>query len=93
LLVKFLAKTVYVLALSQDVYLVPYLEVYRLAVLISLGSLFLLSLLNPIIGNFLCAIYSLGKLYCFILGELFIDAYRFVYYGPRLVKAYIGYIT
>jgi hypothetical protein len=62
-------------------------------VLISLGLLFLLSLLDPIIGDFLYIIYSLGKLYCFILRELFIDAYRFVYSGPRLVKAYIGYIT
>jgi hypothetical protein len=62
-------------------------------VLISLGLLFLLSLLDPIIGDFLYAIYSLNELYCFILGELFIDAYGFVYCGPRLVKAYIGYIT
>jgi len=62
-------------------------------VLISLGLLFLLSLLDPVIGDFLCAIYSLGELYYFILRELFIDAYRFVYYGPRLVKAYIRYIT
>ena len=92
-MVEFLARTVYVLALSRDVYLVPYLEVYRPAVLISLGPLFLLSLLDPIIGDFLCAVYSLGELYCFILGELFIDAYRFVYGGPRLVKAHIGYIT
>jgi hypothetical protein len=61
--------------------------------LIGLGLLFLLSLLNPIIGDFLYTIYSLSKLYCFISGELFIDAYRFVYYRPRLVKAYIGYIT
>jgi hypothetical protein len=74
---------VYVPALSRDVYLIPYLEVYRPAVLISLGPLFLLSLLNPVIGDFLCA----------ILGELFIDAYRFVYYRPRLVKVRIGYIT
>jgi len=92
-LVEFLARTVYILALSRDVYLVPYLEVYRPAVLIGLGPLFLLSLLDPVIGDFLCAMYSLGELYCFILGELFIDAYRFVYCGPRLVKAYIGYIT
>jgi hypothetical protein len=92
-LVEFLAKTVYVLALSRDVYLVPYLEVYRPAVLIGLGLLFLLSLLDPVIGDFLYAIYSLSKLYCFILGELFIDAYGFVYYGPRPVKAHIGYIT
>jgi hypothetical protein len=84
---------VYVPALSRDVYLIPYLEVYRPAVLISLGPLFLLSLLNPVIGDFLCAIYSLSELYCFILGELFIDAYRFVYYRPRLVKVRIGYIT
>jgi hypothetical protein len=62
-------------------------------VLISLGLLFLLSLLDPIIGDFLYAIYSLGELYYFILGELFIDAYRFVYYGLRPVKAYMGYIT
>jgi hypothetical protein len=62
-------------------------------VLIGLGLLFLLSLLDLVIGDFLCAIYSLGKLYCFIPGELFIDAYGFVYCGPRLVKAYIGYIT
>ena len=82
MLVEFLARTVYVLALGQDVYLVPYLEVYRPAVLISLGPLFLLSLLDPIIGDFLYAVYSLGKLYCFILGELFIDAYGFVYCGP-----------
>jgi hypothetical protein len=61
--------------------------------LIGLGPLFLLSLLDPIIGDFLCAIYSLSELYCFILGELFIDAYRFVYYRPRPVKAYIRYIT
>ena len=61
--------------------------------LISLGLLFLLSLLDSIIGDFLYAVYSLGELYCFILGELFIDAYRFVYYRPRLIKAYIGYIT
>jgi len=61
--------------------------------LISLGLLFLLSLLDPIIGDFLYAIYSLSKLYYFILGELFINAYRFVYYRPRLIKAYIGYIT
>jgi hypothetical protein len=93
LLVEFLAKTVYIPALSRDVYLVPYLEVYRPAVLIGLGPLFLLSLLDPVIGDFLCAIYSLGELYYFISGELFIDAYRFVYCGPRLVKAYTGYIT
>jgi hypothetical protein len=61
-------------------------------VFISLGPLFLLSLLDPVIGDFLYAIYSLGELYCFILGELFINAYRFVYYRRRLVKAYIGYI-
>ena len=61
--------------------------------LINLDPLFLLSLLNPIIGDFLYIIYSLNKLYYFILGELFIDAYRFVYSRPRLVKAYIGYIT
>jgi hypothetical protein len=84
---------VYILALSRDIYLIPYLEVYRPAVLISLGLLFLLSLLDSIIGDFLYTIYSLNKLYCFILRELFIDAYRFVYYRPRLVKAYIGYIT
>jgi hypothetical protein len=92
-LVEFLARTVYILALSRDVYLVPYLEVYRLAVLISLGPLFLLSLLDPIIGDFLYAVYSLGELYCFILRELFINAYRFVYYRLRPVKARIGYIT
>jgi hypothetical protein len=92
-LVEFLARTVYVLALSRDVYLVPYLEVYRPAVLISLGILFLLSLLDQVIDDFLCAMYSLSELYCFILGELFIDAYGFVYYRPRLVKAHIGYIT
>jgi hypothetical protein len=62
-------------------------------VLISLGLLFLLSLLNPVIGDFLCAIYSFSELYYFILGELFTDAYGFVYGGPRLVKACIGYIT
>ena len=61
--------------------------------LIGLGPLFLLSLLDPVIGDFLYAIYSLSKLYYFILGELFIDAYRFVYYGPRLVKAYIRYMS
>jgi hypothetical protein len=61
-------------------------------VLISLGPLFLLSLLDLVISDFLCAIYSLSELYYFIPGELFIDAYRFVYYGPRLIKAYIGYI-
>ena len=60
--------------------------------LIGLGPLFLLSLLDPIIGDFLCAIHSLSELYCFIPGELFIDAYRFVYSKPRLVKAYIGYV-
>ena len=60
--------------------------------LISLGLLFLLSLLDPIIGDFLYAIYSLSELYYFILGELFINAYRFVYSRPRLVKAYIKYI-
>jgi hypothetical protein len=92
-LVEFLARTVYVPALGRDVYLVPYLEVHRPAVLIGLGPLFLLSLLDPIIGDFLCAIYSLSELYCFILRELFIDAYRFVYYRLRLVKARIGYIT
>ena len=92
-MVEFLAKTIYILALSRDIYLIPYLEVYRPAVLISLGPLFLLSLLDSIIGDFLCAIYSLSELYCFILRELFADAYRFVYYGPRLVKAYIGYVT
>jgi hypothetical protein len=92
-LVEFLAKTVYILALSRDIYLVPYLEVHRPIVLISLGLLFLLSLLDPIIGDFLCAIHSLSKLYYFILRELFINAYRFVYYKPRLVKARIEYIT
>jgi hypothetical protein len=92
-LVEFLARTVYILALSRDVYLIPYLEVHRPAVLISLGLLFLLGLLDPIIGDFLCAIYSLSELYCFIPGELFIDAYEFIYYRPRLVKAHIGYIT
>jgi hypothetical protein len=91
--VEFLAKTVYILALGQDVYLVPYLKVYKPAVLINLGPLFLLSLLDPVIGDFLYTIHSLSKLYYFILGELFIDAYRFVYYRPRLVKAHIGYIT
>ena len=91
-MVEFLARTVYILALGRDVYLIPYLEVHRPAVLIGLGLLFLLSLLDPVISVFLYAIYSLSKLYYFILGELFIDAYRFVYYRPRLVKAYIGYI-
>jgi hypothetical protein len=62
-------------------------------VLISLGLLFLLSLLDFIIGDFLYIIYSLSELYYFILGELFTNAYRFVYYRPRLVKAYIKYIT
>jgi hypothetical protein len=62
-------------------------------VLISLGLLFLLSLLDPIISNFLYTMYSLSELYYFILGELFIDAYRFVYYRPQPVKAYIEYIT
>jgi hypothetical protein len=62
-------------------------------VLISLGLLFLLSLLDSVIGDFLYTIYSLSELYYFILRELFANAYRFVYYGPRLVKAYIGYIT
>jgi hypothetical protein len=62
-------------------------------VLIGLGPLFLLGLLDPIIGDFLYAIYSLSELYYFILRELFTDAYGFVYYRPRLVKAYIGYIT
>ena len=61
--------------------------------LISLGLLFLLSLLDPVIGDFLYTIYSLSELYYFILGELFINAYGFVYYRPRLVKAHIGYIT
>jgi hypothetical protein len=60
-------------------------------VLISLSPLFLLSLLDPVISDFLYAMYSLSKLYYFILGELFINAYRFVYYRPRPVKAYIGY--
>ena len=92
-MVEFLARTVYVLALSRDVYLVPYLEVYRPAVLIGLGPLFLLSLLDPVIGDFPCTVHSLGELYYFILRELFTNAYRFVYYRPRLVKAYIGYIT
>ena len=92
-MVEFLAKTVYIPAFSRDVYLISYLEVYRPAVLIGLGLLFLLSLLDPVIGDFLYVIYSLSELYYFILGELFIDAYRFVYYGPRLVKAYIVYIT
>jgi len=62
-------------------------------VFINLGLLFLLSLLDLIIGDFLYTIYSLSKLYYFILKELFINAYRFVYYRPQLVKAYIGYIT
>ena len=84
---------VYVPALGRDVYLVPYLKVHRPAVLIGLGPLFLLSLLDPVIGDFLYAMYSLGELYCFIPGELFTDAYGFVYCGPRLVKAYIGYVT
>jgi hypothetical protein len=92
-LVEFLARTVYVLALGRDIYLVPHLEVHRPAVLIGLGPLFLLGLLDPIIGDFPYAMHSLGELYCFILGELFIDAYRFVYYRPRLVKAHMGYIT
>jgi hypothetical protein len=92
-LVEFLARTVYILALGQDIYLISYLEVYRPAMLISLGPLFLLGLLDPVIGDFLCTVYSLGKLYYFIPGELFTNAYRFVYYRPRLVKAYIGYIT
>jgi hypothetical protein len=61
-------------------------------VLINLGPLFLLSLLDSIIGDFLYTIYSLSELYYFILGELFINTYRFVYYRPRLVKAYTGYI-
>jgi hypothetical protein len=51
-------------------------------VLISLGPLFLLGLLDPIMGDFLCAIYSLSELYYFIPGELFTNAYRFVYYRP-----------
>jgi hypothetical protein len=59
---------------------------------ISLDSLFLLSLLDPIISDFLYIIYSLSELYYFILRELFIDAYKFVYYRPRLIKAYIEYI-
>ena len=84
---------VYIPALGRDIYFVFHLEVYMPAVLISLGPLFLLGLLDPVIGDFLCAVYSLGKLYCFILGELFINAYGFVYYGPRPVKAHIGYIT
>jgi hypothetical protein len=84
---------VYILALSQDIYLISYLEVYRPAVLINLSLLFLLSLLDPLIGDFLYIIYSLSELYYFILRELFIDAYRFVYYRPRLIKAYIKYIT
>jgi hypothetical protein len=46
-------------------------------VLISLGPLFLLSLLDPIISDFLYTIYSLSELYCFISRELFINAYRF----------------
>jgi hypothetical protein len=92
-LVEFPAKTVYILALSRDIYLIPYLEVHRLAVLISLGLLFLLSLLDPVIGDFLYAMHSLSELYYFIPGELFTNAYRFVYYRPRPVKAYIGYIT
>jgi hypothetical protein len=62
-------------------------------VLISLSLLFLLSLLDPVISDFLYAVHSLSELYYFILGELFIDAYRFVYYKPRLIKAYIEYIT
>ena len=92
-MVEFLVRTVYILALSRDIYLVPYLEVYRPAVLISLGPLFLLSLLDLIIGDFLYTIYSLNELYYFILRELFINAYGFVYGRPRLIKAYIGYIT
>ena len=92
-MVEFLARTVYVPALGRDVYLVPHLEVYRPAVLIGLGPLFLLGLLDPVIGDFLCAVHSLGELYCFILGELFMDAYGFVYCGPRLVKACTGYVT
>jgi hypothetical protein len=92
-LVEFPARTVYVLALGRDVYLVLYLEVHRPAVLIGLGPLFLLSLLDPVIGDFLCTVYSLGELYYFIPGELFMDAYRFVYYRPRPVKARTGYIT
>jgi hypothetical protein len=61
--------------------------------LIGLGLLFLLSLLDLVIGDFLYTMHSLSELYYFILGELFIDAYRFVYSRPRLVKAHIGYIT
>ena len=84
---------VYVPALGRDVYLVPYLEVYRPAVLIGLGPLFLLSLLDPVTGDFPCAVHSFGELYCFIPGELFTDAYGFVYCGPRPVKARMGYVT
>ena len=47
---------------------------------ISLSLLILLSLLNSLINSFLYIIYSLNKLYYFVLRELFINTYKFINY-------------
>jgi hypothetical protein len=84
---------VYIPALGRDIDLIPYLEVYRPAVFISLVPLVLLGSLDSLIGSFPRAIYPLSELYYFVLGELFLDAYGFVSYRPQLVKTYIGDIA
>jgi hypothetical protein len=61
--------------------------------LIYLLTLSLLSSLDSIIGSLICAIYSLGELYCLVAGHLFIDTYRSVRYRPRLVETYTGDIA
>jgi hypothetical protein len=93
LLIKLIAKSVYILALSRDIDLVPYLEVYRPVVFISLVPLVLLGSLDSLIGSFLHVIHPLSELYCFVLRELFSDTYGFVSYRPQLVKTYIGDIA
>jgi hypothetical protein len=45
--------------------------------------------LNTLIGHFLGTVYPFSKIDHFVLGELFIDAYRLVYIKTGLVKAYI----
>ena len=84
-----MTKAVYILTLNKDVNLVPDLKVYKSAMFIYLLPLILLSLLNFIISDFLNIIYLFNKLDCFILWELFINAYKFIYNKPGLIKARI----
>ena len=54
---------------------------------ISLSLLKPLSVLNPLIGDLLGVVYSLSVFGRFIPRELFIDAYRSVYFRAGLVEA------